>query len=782
MVELEIDGKKVEVPEGSMVIQAAHRVDTYIPHFCYHKKLSIAANCRMCLVEVEKMPKAVPACATPVSAGMVVRTRSEKAVKAQQSVMEFLLINHPLDCPICDQGGECQLQDLAVGYGKSASRYTEEKRVVFHKNVGPLISMEEMTRCIHCTRCVRFGQEVAGVMELGMLGRGEHAEITSFVGSTVDSELSGNMIDLCPVGALTSKPFRYSARTWELSRRRSVSPHDSVGANLVVQVKNNRVMRVLPLENEAVNECWISDKDRFSYEGLNSAERLTTPMLKQNGAWLETDWETALQYVTNGLSNIKSEHGAQSIGTLASPHSTVEELFLAKQLTQALGSQNFDFRLRQTDFSAPVVGAPWLGTSIAELSNVDTALVIGSLLRRDHPLLAVRLRRAAQGGAKIAFVNAIDDNSLIPTAYRVVAAPSAWIQEIGGIVATVAQTKGVELPEVFAGIDPSESAQKVGVSLIAGKSGVILLGNGAIQHPDFSLIHAAAEWLAANTGATVGFLGEAANSVGAHLLGFTPGENGLDVRGMFEAPRRAYMLLNVEPEFDCADPALALKALRQADMVVALTPFKQSLDYADVLLPSAPFTETAGCFINAEGLLQSFNGVVRPLGETRPGWKILRVLGNLLGLGGFDYDTAEQVRAAADVSGDLSGRLSNRAPAMLKDHMKRASLAPVASGGSFERLGDVPIYHADPLVRRAESLQLTAPSKAAMQVSLPAGLFDRLGLSSGDAVRVSQGGLSVQMPAVRDAKLPETVVRVPAATPAAAQLGSLFGELVVEKA
>src|SRR6202165_5038359 len=337
MVELEIDGKSVEVPEGSMVIQAAHKVDTYIPHFCYHKKLSIAANCRMCLVEVEKMPKAVPACATPVSAGMIVRTKSDKAVKAQQSVMEFLLINHPLDCPICDQGGECQLQDLAVGYGKSQSRYNEEKRVVFHKNVGPLISMEEMTRCIHCTRCVRFGQEVAGVMELGMLGRGEHSEITSFVGKTVDSELSGNMIDLCPVGALTSKPFRYSARTWELSRRKSVSPHDSVGANLVVQVKNNRVMRVLPFENEAINECWISDKDRFSYEGLNSEERLTTPMLKQGGEWRAVDWQTALEHVARGLAGVVTKHGSEAIGTLVSPHATLEELALAARLTRALG-------------------------------------------------------------------------------------------------------------------------------------------------------------------------------------------------------------------------------------------------------------------------------------------------------------------------------------------------------------------------------------------------------------------------------------------------------------
>ncbi|EEH28556.1 NADH dehydrogenase I, G subunit [Burkholderia pseudomallei Pakistan 9] len=481
MVELEIDGKKVEVPEGSMVIQAAHKADTYIPHFCYHKKLSVAANCRMCLVEVEKMPKAVPACATPVSAGMIVHTNSEKAVKAQQSVMEFLLINHPLDCPICDQGGECQLQDLAVGYGKSTSRYAEEKRVVFHKEVGPLISMEEMSRCIHCTRCVRFGQEIAGVMEFGMLGRGEHSEITTFVGKTVDSELSGNMIDLCPVGALTSKPFRYSARTWELSRRKSVSPHDSVGANLVVQVKNNRVMRVLPFENEAVNECWISDKDRFSYEGLNSEERLTKPMIKQGGEWREVDWQTALEYVARGLKGIGDEHGPAAIAALGSAHSTVEELFLLKQLAHELKTPNVDFRLRQTDFSAAAQGAPWLGMPIADLSAVDAAFVVGSFLRRDHPLFAARLRQAAKNGAKLHFLHATGDDALIPTAQRIVAAPSAWLDTLAGVAAAVAQARGVALPEALAGVEASDAARSVAQSLANGERRAVLLGNSVVR-------------------------------------------------------------------------------------------------------------------------------------------------------------------------------------------------------------------------------------------------------------------------------------------------------------
>jgi len=778
MVELEIDGKSVEVPEGSMVIQAAHKVDTYIPHFCYHKKLSIAANCRMCLVEVEKMPKAVPACATPVSAGMIVRTKSDKAIKAQQSVMEFLLINHPLDCPICDQGGECQLQDLAVGYGKSQSRYNEEKRVVFHKNVGPLISMEEMTRCIHCTRCVRFGQEVAGVMELGMLGRGEHMEITSFVGKTVDSELSGNMIDLCPVGALTSKPFRYSARTWELSRRKSISPHDSVGANLVVQVKNNRVMRVLPMENEAINECWISDKDRFSYESLNSDERLTQPMLKQGGKWIETDWQTALEYVAKGIKGITADHGANQIAALATPHSTVEELYLLKQFAEGVGTPNVDFRLRQSDFSAPVSdSAPWLGVKIADLSNIDTAFIVGSFLRRDHPLFAARLRQAAKGGAKLTFLNATDDDSLIPAAHSVVAAPSEWLAHLGSIAAAVSEARGVAAPEAFAGIEASVAAKDIAASLSAGDKRVLLIGNSAVQHPQFAQIQAVCQWIADETGATLGYLTEAANTVGAHLVDALPGEGGLNAREAFEQPRKGYVLFNVEPAFDTANPALALAALKQAEMVVALSAFKHGTDYADVLLPIAPFTETSGTFVNAEGTAQTFNGVVRPLGETRPGWKVLRVLGSILGLKGFEFDTAEEVRDAALGKGDLTSRLSNKTNVAIKAVTKAAS-----NEGSFERLADTPIYHADALSRRAESLHLTAAARDANLVGLPTSLFEKLGLKNGDAVRVAQGGLSVTLPAVRDANLAESVVRVSTGTSAGAALGALFGELVVEKA
>ncbi|MBB3008327.1 NADH-quinone oxidoreductase subunit NuoG [Cupriavidus alkaliphilus] len=774
MVELEIDGKKVEVAEGSLVMEAARKLGTYIPHFCYHRKLSIAANCRMCLVEVEKAPKALPACATPVTPGMKVFTNSEKAVKAQKSVMEFLLINHPLDCPICDQGGECQLQDLAVGYGASESRYKEEKRVVFHKNVGPLISMEEMTRCIHCTRCVRFGQEVAGVMELGMLNRGEHSEITTFVGKTVDSELSGNMIDLCPVGALTSKPFRYSARTWELARRKSVSPHDGLGANLVVQTKNQRVMRVLPLENEDINECWISDKDRFSYEGLNSADRLTRPLLKQGGEWMETDWQTALEYVANGLAGIKREHGADQIAALASPHSTLEELFLLGKLMRGLGSDNVDFRLRQTDFSAALKGAPWLGMPVADVTTLQRALVIGSSLRKDHPLLASRLRQATKKGARVTVLGAGGEDLLMP-ATRIDVAPSGWAAALAGVARAVAAAKGVAAPAGTEGFDGGDAAAKAAESLLSGERRAVFLGNEAVRHPQFSALHALAQWIATETGATLGFLTEAANTVGGHIAGALPKQGGANAQAMLETPRKAYILLNTEPEFDAADPRQALAALAQAGTVVVLSPFRSeaAMQYADVILPVTPFTETAGTFVNCEGKPQSFNGVVRALGEARPGWKVLRVLGNLLDVAGFDYDTAEAVRAEV-LSAPVEAQLDNATDAPIR-------VAAAAANG-IERIADVPIYHADPIVRRAESLQLSAAARRAMQIALPADLFASLGIQSGDPVRVTQGQGSVVLPAVLEATLPANTVRVPAATPAAMSLGAMFGTVTVEKA
>ena len=542
MVEIELDGKKVEVAEGSMVMHAAEKAGTYIPHFCYHKKLSIAANCRMCLVDVEKAPKPMPACATPVTQGMIVRSRSDKAVSAQKSVMEFLLINHPLDCPICDQGGECQLQDLAVGYGGTQSRYEEEKRVVFHKEVGPLISMEEMSRCIQCTRCVRFGQEIAGQMELGMSNRGEHSEIETFLGTTVDSELSGNMIDICPVGALTSKPFRYSARTWELSRRKSVAAHDSSGANLIVQVKNNQVMRVVPLENEEVNECWIADRDRFSYEALNGEERLTQPMIKQSGQWKEVDWQTALEYVANGLKNIQRDHGAASIGALVSPHSTVEEAYLAGSLLRGLGSDNVDARLRRAEFVAGE-GVQWLGTSIASLTTLQRVLVVGSNLRKDHPLFAQRIRQAARHGAQVNAIASAAQKAqawALPVTNSVVTDASGWAQALADVAAAIAADKGVAAP---AAGNATAQAQAIAKSLLGGERKAVLLGNGAAHHANASSLLVLANWIGEQTGASVGYLTEAANTVGAQWARAMPQSGGLNAAQMLAGGLKAALLL-----------------------------------------------------------------------------------------------------------------------------------------------------------------------------------------------------------------------------------------------
>ncbi|MCY7371746.1 MAG: NADH-quinone oxidoreductase subunit NuoG [Polaromonas sp.] len=710
MIEIELDGQKVEVLEGSTVMHAAEKAGTYIPHFCYHKKLSIAANCRMCLVDIEKAPKPMPACATPVTQGMIVHTKSDKAIKAQKGVMEFLLINHPLDCPICDQGGECQLQDLAVGYGGSGSRYDEEKRVVFHKDVGPLVSMEEMSRCIHCTRCVRFGQEVAGVMELGMSHRGEHAEIETFVGMSVDSELSGNMIDICPVGALTSKPFRYSARTWELSRRKSISPHDGVGANLIVQVKNNRVMRVVPLENENVNECWIADRDRFSYEALNSEERLLSPMIKQGGQWNSVDWQTALEYIGNGLKQIKAEHGAKSIGLLASPHCTLEELHLAGALMRGLGSENIDSRLRHADFTQHA-GVRWLGTSIASLSHLQGALVIGSNLRKDHPLFAQRIRQSVRKGCALSVIASerelADDGAwAMPLAHTLRVPASGWLQMLGAVAVAVAKKKGVPAPVSAEG---SEVGSAVAESLLAGDRKAILLGNAAAHHAQASGLLSLANWIGGQTGASVGYLTEAANTVGAQLASAQPGAGGLNTAQMLDGSGalKALILLNNEPEFDSYAGRQASALINPVQLVVTMSPFKANMRFSDVLLPIAPFTETPGTFVNAEGLAQSFHAVVKPLGEARPAWKVLRVLANLFNLPGFDFESAQDV--LAQVQGISDGRVN---ASLLNNGVQTPPVPVPAPAGSEEPVA-ASIYQLDGLVRRATSLQLTRDARLA---------------------------------------------------------------------
>jgi len=776
MLEIEIDGKKAQVPDGSTVMDAAQQVGVYIPHFCYHKKLSIAANCRMCLVQVEKAPKPLPACATPVTNGMKVFTHSDLAIKAQKGVMEFLLINHPLDCPICDQGGECQLQDMSVGYGPMKSRYTEEKHVVFHKNVGPLVSMEEMSRCIHCTRCVRFGQEIAGIMELGMANRNMHSEITTFLGRTVDSELSGNMIDLCPVGALTSKPFRYTARSWELQRRKSVSPHDSVGANLVVQVKHNDVMRVLPRENEAVNECWISDKERFSYQALNSEERLTRPMVKQGGQWREVDWNVALDYVAHGLKDVAREHGGDALAALAAQSSTLEELHLLAKVMRGLGSGNVDFRTRQSDFGSDFkrAGTPWLGLRLAEIKDLDAALVVGSFLRKDHPLIAQRLRQAAKKYTKVSLISLTGDDQLIDLHASLVVAPADLALALAAVVKAVAELKGAGVPAGLEGVTPCETSRQIAQSLIDGEKRAIFLGNAATQSPQATQLHVLALELAKLTGATLGFLGEGANTVGGHIGGALP--SGANARQMFEQPRKAYVLMGVEPEFDCANPQLALNALRQASLVVYLSAFKHApaLDYADVMLPIAPFTETSGTFVNIEGRVQSFNGVVKGRGDSRPAWKVLRVLGNVLNLDGFAYESSEAVRD------DVLGKGAEFVSA-LDNGLNGVAISLPNQADGLQRIADVPINFADPIVRRAPALQQTADA-VAPTARISETTLAQLGIVAGSQVRVKQGQGEAILVARADNAIPAGCVRIAAAHASTVALGDMFGSISVERA
>ncbi|WP_345795838.1 NADH-quinone oxidoreductase subunit NuoG [Castellaniella sp. MT123] len=775
MVELTIDGLKVQAEEGSMVIQAAHSVGLYIPHFCYHKKLSIAANCRMCLVEVEKAPKQLPACATPVTNGMVVHTRSPKAIEAQRAVMEFLLINHPLDCPVCDQGGECQLQDLAMGYGESASRYKEPKRVVFHKPMGPLISAEQMQRCIHCTRCIRVGQEIGGYMEIGMLNRGEFSEITTFVGEAVESELSGNMIDVCPVGALLSKPFMMAARTWELARRRSVSPHDSVGANLVVQTKMDRVLRVVPFENEPVNECWISDRDRFSYAGLYVEDRLQHPMVRGcDGQWHEASWSDALQSVVTGLNQVREDGGATQIGALATDTATLEELALLARLTRGLGSDNIDFRLRGDGaaLDAARTGTPWLGMPIADLNTLDRTLVVGSFLRKDHPLMAQRLRQAAKHGMQLSLVDSVAADPLVPVTGRMTVKPSALVGALAEIAVALAGLKSQPVPEGLAGVQPGESARAIADSLASGERVAVLMGNLAVSDDQVALLAANAQLIAQLAGGRFGFLTQGGNTVGGYLAGAVPAQGGLDARRMLGGdPLKAYLVLQAEPRLDSELGDRAVRALQGSGMAVAFTAFRSAAeDWADVMLPIAPFTETSGSFVNAEGRVQSFKGVAAPVGDTRPAWKVLRVLGNLLGLQGFDDETSESVRDTVMVGG-VDGRLSNQI---------RQAPGTLAAGTGLERVAELPIYRTDALVRRSQPLQdhiNSAPPQAAMN----AVTLQSLGLTAGDALRVSTAHGSADLSAALDDTVADGAVRIAGAFEQTAALGMGSGAIQLER-
>lgn len=782
LVNIEIDGKPIKARKGEMIIRAADREGIYIPRFCYHEKLSVAANCRMCLIEAEKAPKPLPACATPVAEGMKVFTRSVKALGAQRAVMEFLLINHPLDCPVCDQGGECELQDLSMGYGRDIARFSEGKRVIKDENIGPLISTF-MTRCIYCTRCVRFGQEIAGIQELGDTGRGEHSRIGTYIGRSVDHELSGNVIDLCPVGALNSRPFKMHGRGWEMTQTETVSPHDCVGSNLYGHVLRGEIKRVVPRVNESVNENWISDRDRFSYAGLGSSDRLEHPMVKEHNGWREVSWEAALETTVNTL-----RAAGGDAGVLASPSSTTEELYLLQKLARGLGIRNIDTRVRQADFRDDAFEPlfPSLGQSLEEIGQAAATLVIGSNVRKEVPLLAHRLRKAALTGSAVMFVNPRRYQLLFPVATYLNVASAEMVANLAAILKASGKAAPAHLKTLVAAQKPVPEHEHIASKLAAdGHGKTILLGALALAHPAYADIRALAAALAEATGAKLGYISHGANSAGAALAGALPhrlpggtkGEStGLNAREMLAGPRKTYLLMGLEPELDCWDGAGALRALKAAQGVVAISPFVTDTmrEYATVMLPACAFGETSGTFVNGEGRWQSFTGMAKPRGEARPAWKILRVLGNLSGLEGFEYVSSEQVR---DELRELAGNLQ-------PDNSYRGTreVSAKSGGKGVQRIAEMPIHAVDALVRRSQPLQETRDSRDAHNVALSPDDAKRLGITDAGKVAVKHNGIRVILPVTVDDSVHKGEVWLAAGIAATAGFAPSHAEIELEKA
>ncbi len=766
-VTIEVDGRKLEAIAGQMLIEVTDAAGIEVPRFCYHKKLSIAANCRMCLVEVEKAPKPLPACATPVMDGMVVKTRSPLAIQAQQGTMEFLLINHPLDCPICDQGGECELQDVAIGYGNDTSRYIEVKRVVKDEDIGPLIETE-MTRCIHCTRCVRFGAEIAGIRELGATGRGEHMRIGTYVGATLASEMSGNVIDLCPVGALTAKPSRYQARAWELTQANAIAPHDSVGSNVHLHLRRGQVMRAVPADNESINETWISDRDRFAYQGLSAGDRATQPLIKENGDWRPIEWSEALALAAENLKDAGGEANA-----LAAPHATLEELFLLRKLMAGLNAASLDYRLRQADFRV-TPAAPGYGLPIADIERLDAALLIGSNPRKDLPIVNHRLRKAVLNDAAVMAVNPIDHEFNYPLADVLIASPASMVPTLAGIARAAGASAGGAVGELISNAAESDEASRIAARLKSADKAWVAVGALAEAHPDYAVLQGIASAIAVACGAVFGFLPTASNSVGAALAGCAPAEGGLNALQQLSQPGKTSVLLDIEPAHDCLNPAQAVRTLDETGFVIAISSFaSDSLKAcADLILPMAAFAETSGTFVNGEGVWQRFEGCVRPLGEARPGWKILRVLGTMLELEGFDYESPAQVHD------ELREAIGDRGIDNSIDNLDDAELWRPKG---MQRVGDVPIYRIDALTRRATALQQTR-EPASASVCINTALAKRLRVADGGRVKVSQGGTGVVMPVRVSDQVPNDTVWCPAAVSGGETLGPQIGDITLEKA
>ncbi len=793
MIDIEINGKKLQVEPGTMIIEVADNAGIHIPRFCYHRKLSIAANCRMCLVEVENARKPVPACATPITDGMRVFTQSPAARESQRTVMEFLLINHPLDCPICDQGGQCELQDVAMGYGTDLSRYTEGKRVIKDKDLGSLVATD-MTRCIYCTRCVRFGEEVAGVVELGAPGRGEHTEIGTYVEKSLTSELAGNIIELCPVGALTSKPFRYRARAWEMTEQVSIAPHDCVGSHIACHTLHNQVMRVVPDECESLNEIWLSDRDRFSYLGAHSEQRLGEPQINENGQWKTVDWSTALNAAVAGLSQCAKQHGSDAIGVLGAASSTLEECYLLQKIFRYIGVTNLDHRVREVDFSDQhLVGSALISdVSVKDIQNQEAILLVGANVRREQPIIGNRVRKATRRGYRVMSINPMQYAWHFPMNEEIITPLDQLPQSLGCVVNAVLSqinaTVTTKLDSFLQTCQPTQIHHAIATQLMTVSNGVIMLGETALLHPQAALLRALANIIKMYANVGILYLTQGGNSAGAWLAGLIPHRQpagvdsqtvGLSAAQLFSEPRKAYCFFQLDPELDCANPQQVQQAVAQAEFVISMAPYRSELltQHANVFLPITPFTETSGTFVNLEGHWQQFVASVKPYQQSRPGWKVLRVLGNLLNVADCEYqssqDVHDELRAWVDTK--------SREAAFSEYSLSSISNQQSANQQTVQRLGTWPLYGVDNVVRRAPALQVAGSSDGNACVRISPQLAVQLAVSDNDVVVVEQGQQQVQLPVVTDQHIPDNSAMILSGYPETAQLGDPFGFVSIRR-
>jgi NADH-quinone oxidoreductase subunit G len=791
-ITLTINGQQIEAEAGRLLIDVADDNNIVVPRFCYHKKLSVAANCRMCLVEVERAPKPMPACATHVAEGMVVHTRSSKAIAAQKSTMEFLLINHPLDCPICDQGGECELQDVAMGFGDGVSRYTEQKRVVMDKNIGPLIATD-FTRCIHCTRCIRFGDEIAGLPEMGATGRGEYVEIGTYIEKAISSELSGNVIDICPVGALTAKPSRYMARSWELTQHQTVAAHDCIGSNLYVHTRNNKVIRVVPRDNESINESWISDRDRFSYTGLSSQSRIQLPMLRLNGQLKEVDWETAINVATEKLS-AAANHDGNQIAALVSPQSTLEEQFLLQKLLRGLGSNNIDYRLNQVDFSTQdkTPAMPWLGRSLESIESLDACLLVAGNIRLEQPILAHRLRKAAvNNGAIISSVSHLSGQYNFPLEQELAGSAEQLVTDLAGVlVALFDQDKsGAELPAhiqaIIVDCRASKQHKAIAKSLSKAKDAAVIVGVQALSNPHLSLIQELCESISMLSDATLGYLSQSSNSAGASLAGVLPhrgvggfniDNKGQNTREILTSQHQVLLTFAVNPVLETNIPEVDQQLSKNNDFIITIDSFNSDFirEKADLVLPLGCFTETSGTFVNVEGLWQSFKGCTQTEGGIRQGWKILTALGQLLVPDAFEYSDSIAVRnevkeACREVSlNNLCGIQSTHTVLPTKPR-------------ALQKVSATPIYASDSLVREAQPLQKTPLTSQHTVVAMNQAQANKSKLADAKYILVKQGQGAATLPLRIDENVPAGCVYVPTGIDAVKDLIGAYGMVELEK-